>query len=49
MKLAATRADRAVLLALRNQQKINDGTLNGLMREVDLLETALITRDAARA
>jgi CPA1 family monovalent cation:H+ antiporter len=49
MKLAAMRAERAVLLALRNGQKINDETLNKLMREVDLSETALITRGAARA
>ena len=49
MKLAAMRAERAVLLALRNEQRINDETLNKLMREVDLSETALITRGAARA
>jgi hypothetical protein len=49
MMLAAMRAERAVLLALRNQQKINDATLNRLIRAVDLSETALITRDAARA
>jgi monovalent cation/hydrogen antiporter len=49
MKLAAMRAERAVLLKLRNEQKINDETLNKLMREVDLAETALITRGVARA
>ena len=49
MKLAAMRAERAVLLALRNEQRINDETLNKLMREVDLSETALITRGVARA
>jgi CPA1 family monovalent cation:H+ antiporter len=49
MKLTAMRAERAVLLALRNEQKINDVTLNKLMREVDLSETALITRGVARA
>jgi monovalent cation/hydrogen antiporter len=49
MKLAAIRAERAVLLSLRNAQKINDETLNKLMREVDLSETALITRGVARA
>jgi len=49
MKLAAIRAERAVLLSLRNTQKINDETLNKLMRELDLSETALITRGAARA
>jgi CPA1 family monovalent cation:H+ antiporter len=43
------RAERAVLLALRNEQRINDETLNKLMREVDLSETALITRGVARA
>jgi Na+/H+ antiporter len=49
MKLAAMRGERAVLLSLRNAQKINDETLNKLMREVDLSETALITRGVARA
>ena len=49
MKLAAIRAEREVLLSLRNTQKINDETLNKLMREVDLSETALITRGVARA
>ncbi|RDK04082.1 Na+/H+ antiporter [Paraburkholderia lacunae] len=44
MKLAAMRAERKALLALRNTQKINDETLNKLMREVDLLETALTSR-----
>ncbi|HEY1996923.1 Na+/H+ antiporter [Paraburkholderia sp.] len=48
MKLAAMRAERAALLALRNTQKINDETLNKLMREVDLSETALTTRGRAR-
>ncbi|MGF6769461.1 Na+/H+ antiporter [Paraburkholderia sp. GAS199] len=41
MKLAAMRAERTTLLALRNSHAINDETLNKLMREVDLLETAL--------
>jgi CPA1 family monovalent cation:H+ antiporter len=49
MKLAAMRAERAALLGLRSKQKINDETLNKLMRELDLSETALITRGAARA
>jgi CPA1 family monovalent cation:H+ antiporter len=49
MKLAAMRAERAVLVSLRNAQKINDETLSKLMREVDLSETALITRGRARA
>ena len=44
MKLAAMRAERKVLLALRNSQAINDETLNKLMREVDLSETALTVR-----
>ncbi|WP_118181796.1 Na+/H+ antiporter [Paraburkholderia phosphatilytica] len=44
MKLAGMRAERAELLALRNSSKINDETLNKLMREVDLAETALTTR-----
>ncbi|AXL52523.1 sodium:proton antiporter [Paraburkholderia caffeinilytica] len=44
MKLAAMRAERKVLLALRNSQAINDETLNKLMREVDLSETALTAR-----
>jgi monovalent cation/hydrogen antiporter len=49
MKLAAMRAERAVLVSLRNTQKINDETLSKLMREVDLSETALITRGRARS
>ncbi|USU16587.1 Na+/H+ antiporter [Paraburkholderia fungorum] len=44
MKLAAMRAERKALLALRNSQQINDETLNKLMREVDLAETALTVR-----
>jgi Na+/H+ antiporter len=44
MKLAAMRAERKALLALRNSQDINDETLNKLMREVDLSETALTVR-----
>jgi Na+/H+ antiporter len=48
MKLAAMRAERAALLGLRSKQKINDETLNKLMREVDLSEAALITRGRAR-
>ena len=44
MKLAAMRAERKALLALRNSQEINDETLNKLMREVDLSETALTVR-----
>ncbi len=44
MRLAAMRAERATLLTLRNQMKINDDTMNKLVREVDLSETALTTR-----
>ncbi len=44
MKLAAMRAERKALLTLRNSQEINDETLNKLMREVDLSETALTVR-----
>jgi len=44
MKLAAMRAERSTLLDLRGSQLINDDTLNKLMREVDLSETALQTR-----
>ncbi|MDE1181523.1 Na+/H+ antiporter [Paraburkholderia sp.] len=49
MKLAAMRAERTALLALRHAQKINDTTLSKLMREVDLSETALTTRGKSRA
>jgi monovalent cation/hydrogen antiporter len=48
MKLAAMRSERAVLVSLRNAQKINDETLSKLMREVDLSENALITRGRAK-
>ncbi|WP_144110773.1 Na+/H+ antiporter [Paraburkholderia sp. BCC1886] len=44
MRLAAMRAERGALLALRHSQEINDETLNRLMREVDLAETALTAR-----
>ena len=44
MRLAAMRAERRALLALRHSQEINDETLNRLMREVDLAETALTAR-----
>jgi CPA1 family monovalent cation:H+ antiporter len=44
MKLAAMRAERKTLLALRASQQINDETLNKLMQEVDLSETALTAR-----
>ncbi|MGF6776004.1 Na+/H+ antiporter [Paraburkholderia sp. GAS334] len=48
MRVAAIRAERAALVALRGEQKINDETLTRLMREVDLSETALTTRGRAR-
>lgn len=48
MRLAAMRAERATLLALRNQHKINDETMSKLMREVDLTETALTSRARGR-
>jgi monovalent cation/hydrogen antiporter len=48
MRLAAMRAERATLLALRNQHKINDETMSKLMREVDLTETALTSRAKGR-
>ncbi|CFK94162.1 Na+:H+ antiporter [Burkholderia pseudomallei] len=44
LKIAAIRAERAVLYRLRGEQKINDETLAKLMREVDFSETALSTR-----
>jgi CPA1 family monovalent cation:H+ antiporter len=44
MKLAGMRAERATLLNLRSSLLINDDTMNKLMREVDLSETALTTR-----
>ncbi|MPW19541.1 Na+/H+ antiporter [Paraburkholderia sp. CNPSo 3157] len=44
MKLAAMRAERATLLDMRSRLRINDDTMNKLMREVDLSETALLTR-----
>jgi hypothetical protein len=43
-RCAAMRAERKTLLALRASQQINDETLNKLMREVDLSETALTAR-----
>ncbi|HEY1608456.1 MAG TPA: Na+/H+ antiporter [Paraburkholderia sp.] len=49
MRLAAMRAERATLLALRNGQEINDETMNKLVREVDLTETALTSRGRIRA
>jgi CPA1 family monovalent cation:H+ antiporter len=47
INLAAMRAERDALVALRGAQEINDETLNKLMREVDLSETALTIRGQA--
>jgi CPA1 family monovalent cation:H+ antiporter len=44
LKMSALRAERVELLKLRADQTINDETLNKLMREIDLSETALVTR-----
>ena len=44
LRIAAMQAQRRVFLDLHATQKINDSTLNKLVREVDLLETALIAR-----
>jgi CPA1 family monovalent cation:H+ antiporter len=41
MRVDAMRAQRVVLLHLRAEHRINDETLNKLMHEVDLSETAL--------
>ncbi|WP_133649910.1 Na+/H+ antiporter [Paraburkholderia flava] len=48
MKLAAMRAERKALLGLRNTLQINDETLGKLMREVDLSESALTSRNRAK-
>jgi monovalent cation/hydrogen antiporter len=37
------------LLKLRSDQTINDETLNKLMREIDLSETAIVTRKRGSA
>jgi CPA1 family monovalent cation:H+ antiporter len=47
ISLAAMRAERGALLELRSTHEINDETLSKLMREVDLSETALTTREPA--
>ncbi|CAM2153507.1 Uncharacterized Na(+)/H(+) exchanger YjcE [Pararobbsia alpina] len=44
LRIAAMQAQRGVFLDMHATQKINDATLNKLVREVDLLETALIAR-----
>ncbi|MFM0048712.1 Na+/H+ antiporter [Caballeronia grimmiae] len=49
LKMAALRAERAELLRLRSEQAINDETLNKLMRELDLSETAIVNRKRGMA
>jgi monovalent cation/hydrogen antiporter len=49
LKMAALRAERAELLRLRSAQTINDETLNKLMRELDLSETAIVNRKRGMA
>lgn len=49
LKMAALRAERAELLRLRAVQDINDETLNKLLREVDLSETAIVNRKRGTA
>jgi CPA1 family monovalent cation:H+ antiporter len=49
LKMAALRAERAELLRLRSDQAINDETLNKLMREIDLSETAIVNRKRGMA
>lgn len=44
LRMAAMRAERAELFRLRAAQTINDETLNKLIREIDLAETALVNR-----
>jgi monovalent cation/hydrogen antiporter len=49
LRMAALRAERAELLRLRASQTINDETLNKLMRELDLSETAIVNRKRGMA
>ncbi|MDP9154353.1 MAG: Na+/H+ antiporter [Pseudomonadota bacterium] len=49
LKMAALRAERSELLKLRTRQAINDETLNKLMREIDLSETAIVNRKKGAA
>ncbi|CAH2789785.1 MAG: Uncharacterized Na(+)/H(+) exchanger YjcE [uncultured Caballeronia sp.] len=44
LRMAALRAERSELLKMRTRQAINDVTLNKLMREIDLSETAIVNR-----
>lgn len=48
MRAAAMRAERIELLRLRGANRINDVTLNKLIREIDLAETALNARIGKR-
>ncbi len=48
MRFAAMRAERIALVRLRGANRINDVTLNKLIREIDLSETALSTRAGKR-
>jgi CPA1 family monovalent cation:H+ antiporter len=48
MRIAAMRAERAELLRLRAENQINDLTLNKLIREIDLSETAMTSRAGRR-
>lgn len=48
MRFAAMRAERMALVRLRGANRINDVTLNKLIREIDLSETALSTRAGKR-
>ncbi len=49
LRMAALRAERTELLRLRASQTINDATLNKLMRELDLSETAIVNRKQGMA
>jgi monovalent cation/hydrogen antiporter len=44
LRMAALRAERAEFVRLRNEEAINDETLNKLMREIDLAETTIVSR-----
>lgn len=48
MRVAAMRAERAELVRLRGENRINDVTLNKLIREIDLSEAAMTTRSGRR-
>jgi monovalent cation/hydrogen antiporter len=44
LRMAALRAERAEFIRMRNEEAINDETLNKLMREIDLAETTIVNR-----